>query len=684
MPRCGTESAQPTGSAARLTRHGGRIMRMKGARAVLDVIAIPAVRRSFGVGLVVLGLVAGRVAARQQAPTPAAPATAAISGVVVDGATGKPIGGARVTFESLENPSNIHSVLTDPKGRFVFLGLPPSSSCEVTASKSGYANGGVTRASGSLGLRTNDPYWWTQATIALKQGEWVPNVTLTLWRHGGISGRVVDEANESVVGIPVRALRVILAAGVPHLAPGPIATTDDRGMYRIGSLPAGKYLVMVPSVQSSAPASTSARTLAGRRTDAAPDQRPLINDVGLNMGGDRLVIGNYVTPPPATDRLMAYPTVFYPGARLLTSATPIDLAPGQEKGGVDFALQPVPAVRVSGTVISAGALDPNFVLRLLPRGSENLGVGSEQATALVSASGAFTFLGVPSGSYTIDAGLNVTQFSAPGKFLPPTPGMLWVQYGGASAPSAPDDVGLTMMRKDVIDREWAELPIDVGADDVTGLRITLRPSVTVSGEIVWDGPPGRLPSVLIEPAAGDARLFPTRTGLGVPATQQFSVAGLRAGEYVIRPLIANRTTVVRIVANGQDVTTRTIDTSSGDISGVVVTMTTKATAISGSARDVTEPARPTSVIAFPVDKRQWSRYGFTPLTIAVASFLGQRYTLTGLPPGEYFVVAVDAASGGEWRDPTWLDAASRVATRVTLRWDEPVTADLSLSRVQVK
>jgi hypothetical protein len=117
---------------------------------------------------------------------------------------------------------------------------------------------------------------------------------------------------------------------------------------------------------------------------------------------------------------------------------------------------------------------------------------------------------------------------------------------------------------------------------------------------------------------------------------------------------------------------------------VVVTMTTTTTTISGSVRDVNEPARPTSVIAFPVEKRQWSRYGVTPLTIVVASVLGQRYTLTGLPPGEYFVVAVDAASGGEWRDPAWLDAASRVAARVTLRWEEPVTLDLSLSRVQAK
>lgn len=57
---------------------------------------LPAVRRSFGFGLVVLVLVAGQVAARQQAPPPAASGSGAISGVVTDGATGKPIPGATV------------------------------------------------------------------------------------------------------------------------------------------------------------------------------------------------------------------------------------------------------------------------------------------------------------------------------------------------------------------------------------------------------------------------------------------------------------------------------------------------------------------------------------------------------------------------------------------------------------
>src|SRR4029450_4966620 len=101
---------------------------MKAARAVLDVVTmVPAVRRSFGVALVVLGLAAGRVAARQQVPPPPAPTTGAISGVVMDGATGKPIGGATVSFWSLDSHdprSYPQSMLTDPKGRLVFLHLP--------------------------------------------------------------------------------------------------------------------------------------------------------------------------------------------------------------------------------------------------------------------------------------------------------------------------------------------------------------------------------------------------------------------------------------------------------------------------------------------------------------------------------------------------------------------------------
>ncbi len=261
---------------------------MKGARAGLDVVAmLSALSRAFVLGLVVLGLLAGHVVARQQVPPPAVPTTGAISGVVTDGATGELIAGATVSFWSFDTHdprSYEHSMLTDPKGRFVFLRLPTTDGCNVYASKSGYADGG-------LGL---DPKFG-KAAMALKQGEWVPNVTLTLWRNGGISGRVVDELNEPVVGIPVRALRVILVAGMPHVAAGPTGTTDDHGVYRIASLPPGKYLVMVPSVQSSVPASTSARTLSGRRTDAAPNEPPLTNGGGLNLGRDRLVIGNYAT-----------------------------------------------------------------------------------------------------------------------------------------------------------------------------------------------------------------------------------------------------------------------------------------------------------------------------------------------------------------------------------------------------
>ena len=62
-------------------------------------------------------------------------------------------------------------------------------------------------------------------------------------------------------------------------------------------------------------------------------------------------------------------------------------------------LRPVPSFRVTGQLDGASDAVSRMSLRLMSAGTEALGRGIEQATALVGADSSFTFLNVPAGSY---------------------------------------------------------------------------------------------------------------------------------------------------------------------------------------------------------------------------------------------------------------------------------------------
>ena len=178
---------------------------------------------------------------------------------------------------------------------------------------------------------------------------------------------------------------------------GPATATDDRGAYRLSGLSPGRYVIQVPSVQASVPAATTIPAARGN----APD--------GVLEADDttRLVVGRYPIPPPRVDgRPMAYPAAFHPA----TQPSPRRRGrTGIRRGSrttSTWALRPCQGA--ASPERSAGPPDAliNLTLRLLQAGLEDLGVGSEVATALVgTGTGRFTFVNVPAGSYVIDAPL---------------------------------------------------------------------------------------------------------------------------------------------------------------------------------------------------------------------------------------------------------------------------------------
>jgi hypothetical protein len=656
-----------------------RILRRLVAAAVLVVLAAPAAARQSSLG------------AASAPNVPAVTGTAAISGVVTDAVSGQPVAGAIVALGRTENsPQALPRLVTDARGRFVFRNLPPAPNYTLSARRFGYAYTRYGWTAPNQSLAVDDI-----KRIALADDQWISTVSIPLWKLGTISGRVLDERGEPVVGGAVRGFTMRKIAGQPQPVAGPLVTTDDRGVYRMTDLEPEQYVVSVLSVQSTVPSTTpeaaQTRAIGEIETGGIGAGRPsTVATPGIEVDGrHRLVMTNFVTPPPPGDSApRAYPPIFFPNARTFGDATAIDIRYGESRADVDFQLEPVAAVRVSGRLDGLPGPPPRFLLRLMPAGRELLGFGGEAATTVVESDGTFTFLNVPEGSYTILAQASVMDFTSGNASvrLADAPGF---PGGGISVGSMPSVPGLEYLTRSGQPAPfWGRAAVTVGARDVDDVSILVHPAITVRGKIVFaEGvaapPAGTSFVMMMQPASGDPTLGRPFTFTSDTQGFAFTVANLMSGTYLLQ---GSRFAIVSAMWDGHDLTDTGFDTSSGhNFDDVVVTMTDKTTEIGGVVRDKSGVASNAAVIAFPTDQSRWTNFGWSParLKAAPASSTGV-YQLKGLPEGEYFLVAVDASKIDNWLDPAFLTAAAPFATRVAVKWGDTQKVELTKADVTLK
>jgi hypothetical protein len=130
--------------------------------------------------------------------------------------------------------------------------------------------------------------------------------------------------------------------------------------------------------------------------------------------------------------------------------------------------------------------------------------------------------------------------------------------------------------------------------------------------------------------------------------------------------------------NGVDVTDAGIEFKPNeDISGVEVELTNKVTTISGTVKTSRgELSKEYTAIVFAQDKERWT--GNSRYQSAGRPDQDGRFKITGLPPGEYYVVAVDRLEAGQSGDPEFLERVRSRAVPLTLREGETRTVDLPL------
>ena len=312
-------------------------------------------------------------------------------------------------------------------------------------------------------------------------------------------------------------------------------------------------------------------------------------------GRHRLAITNFATPPPpAGDRPSAYAPTFYPSVRNAEQALTIEIGYGDARNAIDFQLQPVPVGAVTGRLDGIQIPASPMLLRLLPVGSERLGFGSEVATTVVEPDGAFTFLNVPEGEYTLLAQGAVMDFTSGNASIrfPDAPGFTGGGISVGSMSSLPTLEDLA--RQGAASAFWGRTPVSVGAGGATNVVVGMRQTTTVRGRVVFvEGtqlpPAGRVMLMTSQPANGDPSLGqPIGTVTGDPG-RAFELPGLLAGMYVVNSVGAYH--VVSLMVDGRDMKYVGLDASRGqNIDDVVFTLTDKVAKLKGAVHDDHGPA----------------------------------------------------------------------------------------------
>lgn len=624
-------------------------------------------------------------------------ATGLIVGQVIDAGTGRPVANAivRLTGTALRQiepaPSGLGMpppglrVMTTGDGRFFFRGLRKGGySIQVT--KHGYLSGwhGARTAGGA------------PQGINLDEGERIGDAVITLWRYATISGTVVDEAGEPVVGIPVRAFRRTTVGGRRRFSTMVNGTTDDRGSYRIPALTPGDYVVAVVSTQIAVPTSlveqqrqemesrtinspTPPATMALFEVGATPSSGG--TPMTLDVGNQTLTLGRSAIPPPpsASGSLFVYPTTFYPAAPSLASAALVTVGSGEERTAIDLQLRPVRTASVSGLVTGPDGPASGIALHLIPAGSEEIVTSIDAAATVSGANGAFTFVAVPQGQYT----LHVVKVTRPQ--LPPS-SMTMIQSGSGmtigfssgGAPSAPPPVPAEPTL-------WAELPIAVSASDVTDVNVALRPGLAVSGRVEFEGSAPRPSSeqflripVRLLPADPLQRVVPTPFGR-VEANAQFRTYGVTPGRYFVEATGAPPPWMFKSATyEGRDIADVPLTLEASDATGVVLTFTDRPTELSGTVQKAAGGGdAEATVVIFPSDSPAWASAALNPRRMrSMRTSRTGTYRFSGLPSGEYYVAAIAGEAAGDWQESKYLETLSQVATQVRIEDGEKKTQDL--------
>ncbi len=426
--------------------------------------------------------------------------------------------------------------------------------------------------------------------LTLGAGQELKDLVIRLQAAAVVEGRVTDEDGDPMAEAQVALLRQTFVAGHSHWEQVGAERTNDLGDYRIAGLAAGSYFISVTP---------------------PPDFRGLIETTG-NAPAPRNGAAGPEKPAPA-----AYQTTYYPGTRDRGQAEPIQLHPGDDFPA-NFSLTKSPTLTIRGSVVN---LAPGTTAAIMLQSKDFSLVlnGAE-----MHRDGSFEIRDVSPGAYTIVAtvdnaavpmlarqSLQITSANLDGLQLVPQAGgsirgRLRMEAGSVSRPD-PSQLFLLLRSAD-------------GDDDALG------------GVTVGDGSP---------------------TLAHVNADGSFEWKNVSAGRYYVQLSDASDMPdwfLKSVAAGGREAADSGFGVSGGATNVDVLASANGARAEGVVTNQKDEPVADAVVVAVPE-----ARFRTHPDRYRKASTdqIG-RFTLRGLPPGDYTIFAWESIDGDAYYNPEFL------------------------------
>jgi len=445
----------------------------------------------------------------------------------------------------------------------------------------------------------------------------------------------------------------------------PLEVKDGQTVQRIdfrlprGAVIAGRVLDEMGEPVADVQVMTMRSQFVQGRRQPAPYGRPaMTNDIGeFRLYG--LPPGDYYISATARDlgAMMAtsddrsgYAPTYYPGTPNAGEAQLVSVAIGESKNDLTVALVAVKKGRITGTALD-GEGKPlrggNVMLSQTMRG------GGDMTMMFMNASGSTI---KPDGSFMVSG-------VAPGEY------QLRAMSIGAGPGTAEASVATVTV---------------AGGEDINGVVLMPQRPATAQGRIsvTPPDPTGKL-------APSDVRLMATPV---VPSGPMFMGGGapptVRADwsfEMQITPGVMNIRANIPIPGwsiksvrhNGTDVTDSGIDFGSGGtVEGIEIELTNLVQEVSGRVtNDKGQDVKDYSVLFFPQDRERWEIMRY--FAIGRPDQEG-RYSVRGLPPGEYLAAALEYLDPSERANPELLERLRIGASPIEIREGDARALDLRI------